>query len=374
MGLKLKELQQVVKKVVKEEKHIEAFAKEVSKVFGPTILTTHGLKRMAESLNDHIDVLDATGRSYGSMRPSLLIKFAGSEHPEVRRLVARLLPESFLKSMTRDRSASVRSVLARRLHLNDLSEMVKRFPNDDNIKYIERSRRLTEAGLPNPKIEDEEFDMYGEEPMGAATEDLDHDTMSDTWYKTVAHKIVKDYGGNIEGQWEEIAVKRYCDSMRSMGVEVDAVDLLDAVFEILEEREDAVLEETSLSNVAKKLLREDTTVMPILSDKIDPVRALAESSCSPTEYIKKFEDVFSVKYSKASNPSYKLLGEGSQSVVHPSSAIQLTKVTRGVDERAVDNYVAAWNKKYSMQGENYRISWSPDPFAAGLVNFHLELK
>jgi len=115
-------------------------------------------------------------------------------------------------------------------------------------------------------------------------------------------------------------------------------------------------------------------VMPTISENVDSVTSLVFSECSPSEYIKKFEEIFSVKYEKTANPAYSRLMEGKQTVVHPVTAYQSGRNVRSVDERAVEKYVKAHNVKYKTQGEPFRLGWSPDPFVGGLVNFQLELK
>lgn len=374
MGLKLNELQKVVKNVVKKEKSIDSLREEVVRTLGPTILVSRGLERMAESVNNRLDILEATDRPYEKIRPALLLKFIDSPSPEVRKLVARLLPESFLKSFMRDPDASVRAATARRLPTNLVNEMTRRFPQDDTLRQILKMKKLREAGLPTPDIDDEDFDMYGYEPIGDVFGDVDYPDLTDAWYETTALKIVNTYGRNIEEQWEEATVHRLVDSMASMGVEVDRQKLLDAVYDLLEQRADAVLEENSLASIASRLRLEETEIMPVISENMDTVQQLLSNKSSSSEYIKKFEEVFSVKYTTSRNPAAVVMSEGPARVTHPTSAMLLGKSTRSVDERAVDAYVQAWNAKNKMGGETYyRLAWSPD-VVGGLVNFHLELK
>jgi len=375
MGLKLKELQRVVKNVIKEEKNSQLLRAEVVKALGPTILTSQGLVRMAESANERIDILEAMNRTYGQVRPSLLLKFVDSDSTEVRKLVARLLPESFLKLMITDSNPAVRAAVARRLPISAVNEMVRRFPNDDTLRAIERSKKLAEAGLPTPEISDEEFDMYGEMPLSDATDDTQHPGLTDTWYNTLALKIVNMYGRNIEEQWEEDTVHRYVDSMKSMGVDVDRDKLMEKVYDLLEQRDERVMAEGSLKSLAQRLRNEEMVVMPMLSESVDPVKELISSGYTTVEYIQKFEESFSVKYVTSKNPAYLTLAEGAEKVSHPASAELPGSMSRNVDERAVDAYVTAWNTRESIRGAApYRLNWSRDPEVINMVNFHLELK
>ena len=374
MGLKLNELQKVVKNVVKNERNIDALRGEIVRTLGHTILVSRGLERMAESANERLDILEATDKSYEKIRPALLLKFIDSSSPEVRKLVARLLPESFLKPLMKDSDPAVRATVARRLPTHLVSEMTRRFPKDDTLRQISKAKKLLEAGLPTPEIEDEEFDMYGLEPIGDVFGDVDYPDLTDAWYDTLALKILNMYGRNIEEQWEEATVHQYVDSMASMGVEVDRQRLLDAVYDLLEQRADAVLEENSLASIAARLRLEETVVMPVISESIDPVQQLIESRPSPSDYIKKFEELFSVKYVNSKNPAAAIMTEGTTRVVHPASAQLFNKSIRNVDEKAVDAYVNAWNSRNKMKGENYyKLAWAQGD-VDGLVNFHLELK
>jgi hypothetical protein len=374
MGLKLNELQKVVKNVVKNERNIDTLRGEIVRTLGHIILVSRGLERMAESANERLDVLEATNKSYEKIRPALLLKFIDSSSPEVRKLVARLLPESFLKPLMKDSDPAVRATVANRLPTHLVDEMIRRFPKDDTLRQISKAKKLFEAGLPTPEIEDEEFDMYGLEPIGDVFGDIDYPDLTDAWYDTQALKIINMYGRNIEEQWEEATVHQYVDSMASMGVEVDRQRLLDAIYDLLEQRADAVLEENSLVSIAARLRLEETAVMPIISESIDPVRQLIESKNSSSDYIKKFEELFSVKYATSKNPAASIMTESDCRVTHPVSARLSSESIRNVDEKAIDTYISAWNSKNKMKGENYyKLAWTQGD-ADGLINFHLELK
>jgi hypothetical protein len=374
MSLKLNELQKVVKNVVKKEKNIDILRSEIVRTLGPTILVSRGLERMAESANERLDILEAMDRPFEKIRPALLLKFVDSDSPEVRKLVARLIPESFLKVFMKDSDAGVRAATARRLSSQFVSEMVRRFPYDDTLRDIAKNKRLLEAGVPDPEIDDEEFDMYGMEPIGEFF-GYEYPDLSDAWYDTMALKILNMYGRNIEEQWEEATVHRYVDSVASMGVDVDRQKLLDAVNDLLEKRADAVLEENSLSSFAKKLRLEDTTAMPVISESVDPAKQMITAGYTTSEYIKNFENLFLVRHATVVNPAYKTLREGNERVTHPISARIPGSSFRNVDERALDTYVNAWNTRESILNKpHYRLQWSPDPENISMVNFYLELK
>ena len=373
MGLKLNELQKVVKNVVKNERNIDAFRGEITRTLGPTILISRGLERMAASANDRLDILEVTDKSYEKIRPALLLKFIDSTSPTVRKLIARLLPETFLKRFMKDSDPSVRSAVAVRMPLRLINEMIRYFPKDDMLRQIFKDKRLSEAGLPTPKVEDEEFDIYGIKPIGNISSSFDYPDLTDSWYNTLALKIINTYGRDIEQQWEEAIAHRYVDSMASMGVEVDLQHLLDSIYELLEKREDAALKENSLASLAARLRLEETVIMPIIPG-IDPVLQLIESKTSPGTYIKKFEELFSVKYTTSKNPAANIIAEATSRVQHPISAQLSSNSIRSIDERAVDTYVNVWNSKNKMNGENYyNLVWTQGD-KNRTVNFSLELK
>jgi len=373
MGLKLNELQKVVKNVVKNERNIDAFRGEITRTLGPTILISRGLERMAASANDRLDILEVTDKSYEKIRPALLLKFIDSTSPTVRKLVARLLPETFLKRFMNYSYPSVRSAVAVRMPLRLVNEMIRHFPKDDMLRQIFKDKRLSEAGLPTPKVEDEEFDIYGIKPIGNVSNGVDYPNLTDSWYTTLALKIINTYGRDIEQQWEEAIAHRYVDSMASMGVEVDLQHLLDSIYELLEKREDAALKENSLASLAARLRLEETVIMPIIPG-IDPVLQLVESKTSPGSYIKKFEELFSVKYTTSKNPAANIIAEATSRVQHPISAQLSSNSIRSIDEQAVDAYVNIWNSKNKMNGENYyNLVWTQGD-ENRTVNFSLELK
>ena len=104
--------------------------------------------------------------------------------------------------------------------------------------------------------------------------------------------------------------------MAFMGVEVDLQHLLDSIYELLEKRDDAALKENSLASLAARLRLEETVIMPIIPG-IDPVLQLVESKTSPGSYIKKFEELFSVKYATSKNPAANIIAEATPRVQHP---------------------------------------------------------
>lgn len=373
MGLNLQELQKVVKKVVKEEKNTNHFREEILRVLGPTVLVSRGLESMAKSANDRLDIVEAKGQHVESIRPSLLLKFIDSESHEVRKLVARLLPESFLKLLMKDRSHEVRYAVARRASHSLIREMIDQSPKDDYLKEIKKLKSLNESGLPTPDVDDEPFDMYGKEPLSKAYENVKDQELTDTWYDTAALSIFNTYGRNVEEQWEEDTVHRYVDSLASMNVDVDRDKLLKKVYDLLEDRNDAVVKESSLKDLAMKLKQDDLEFMPIISENTDPVEEMLASKTSNDFYISRFEEIFSVEHEVFNNPSHlRGICEGEELVFCPARATIPNNFMRSLDECAFDSYVKSWN--FKKNDSPYRLEWVQDQQKDNIVNFYLELK
>ena len=352
MGLKLGQLRQAAQKVIDEEKSVGIFGRELTRVLGPTVVTTYGLKIMAESANNKLDILQQQERTPGQIATSLLLKFVDSDLREVRKLVARLLPESFLHKLMNDKDYGVRSAVAVRLPSYLIKEMVQKNPSDDQLTSIYRQKKLEEKKqLMKNNGHGHVFDAaHGVHSKGNTEQEL-----TDPWYTTLAFKIVTQYGNNIEGQWEESAVKSFCDTMKLQDIEVDQQKLLDCVYEYLANRDEAALEES---------VNLDVAFMPILPDVVDPVKQLIESRVSPAEYMKKFEELFCVKCG---------IHESFKRVSAPASALLPDSMLRSTEEKALDLYVRNWNNSQSLKGSPYILSWSPSAIY-NRVNFTLGVR
>lgn len=383
MHLKLEELQQVVKKTIKEERIGLALREELYKVLGPSIVVSNNIERISEAANEQLDVMEATGREPDrlSVKLSVLAAATKSRYPSVRKVAARLLPERLASKLLMDPSSSVRCAAAARLPYAMIKEAVRRYPGDDQLRTIARSKKLHEAGIPTPKPQEEHFDMYGEEPLGdaVATPNPLKD-LPDTWYERIAQKLCKEYGTNLEGQWEEILATRVAASYyATSGVRIDRDKLLKCIYDCLKERDDAVLGEGSLRAIAARLRESshlDDAVMPVLEEQTDPIETLLESDVSTSEYVSRTEEIFSIKKSTvpAGIKKYRL-GEGLRETQIPvKGQIPGTGRVTPTVEKALDRYVDAWNKQQSMNGEPYRLSWGPNGAGIDLIGFNLELK
>jgi hypothetical protein len=383
MHLKLEELQRVAKKTIKEEQSHTAIRDEFFRVFGPPVMVSRNFERVAEAVNEQLDLFESTGREVqrGAVKTSVLVEAATSNSAVVRKVAARLLPSKMAERLLNDPASSVRCAAAQRLSYSQIREAVRNFPADDQLRTIARQKKLNEAGLPKPEVNDEPFDMYGEEPLGDAVKQRPGVDFSDSWYERLAHKLCSDYGGNLEGNWEEILATRVVASHYSTtGVKMDREKLLKAIYDCIEAREDAVLGEGSLKSLSKRLLREshleETSAMPVIEFQTDPVRELLESNFSTAEYVDAAEKLFNIKKSTVPSGIKKYrLGEGThkETQVPVNGRIPNGNITTTV-ENALDRYVDSWNKRQALAGEPYRLSWGPHGSSFDMVGFNLTLK
>ena len=379
MSLRFNRLQSVVKTEIKKDRSQRALRDELFRVLGAPIMVSESLEDVAYAANDRLDVLEATGRfpKSANFKHSILLEAASIGSIEVRKLAARLLPESHVNKFLSDPAAAVRCAAAQHATFSLLGEMARRYPNDDQLRAIIKERRLAEAGLPQPETSDEDFDMYGKDRLGAAKQQPG-DELSKNWYKHLALKLCKDYGNNLEGQWEEVAATVHSNAHASYGFKVDRDKLLQAIYDHLEKRDDEVLEEGFFRKVSARLRSSslDESFMPAIPENVDPITALVESHLSSSQYIADFEKMFRVRKSSLPPGIRKHRLEESQAVT--TEIPVLANVPGGTftptSERALDAYVSHWNSRQRVAGEPFKLSWSPHPADISLVGFALELK
>lgn len=277
MRLKLNDLEHLVKDALDNERLAESLRLEVSRVLGPSVITTGVIEEVAAEANDRIDVLMRTGRGNTlAFKTSMFVKLL--EHPsaEVRKLAVRALPERFLVRLSRDPNPSVRAAVAHKVPIDTVREMLKRFTGDDELRTIYRQRRLTEVGAALPKELEPHLHMYDAEPLGDAVKQDPGPELSDAWYESRADQFIQDYGTVIEDSWEERAARQYCMSVKATsGVDVDEEKLLKTIKDKLEERDDLTLERSAIKETLEYLKRQQeremmsTPVMPILEDDVE---------------------------------------------------------------------------------------------------------
>ena len=384
MRVKLETLQKVVKQAVAEDRATEQLKKEITRVLGVAVITEGKLEQLAEAANDQIDILEGTGRaSRLDFDAKLMSRFSKHSSAHVRKLAARTVSPMLLSNMSSDKDAAVRSAVAKRMTSGAVKEMLKKFPTDDNLRVIYKRKRIDEAGVTQPKTDNEPFDMHGKK-LGDAVKQPEGPELSEQWYRDKAFKFIQDYGGNIEYCWEEILTRRYVSSMKATnGVEIDETKLLKAIKTLIEEREDAVLERDALKETLEYLKgageREvmSEAAMPIISEEVDQVRELLESSATPQDYITKANELFKVREADIPSAIKKhCLGEQNNrsEKIPVIGYLPHNGGFRSIDERALDRYCESWNTRQLHRGEPLVLEWTGHPDAVGKVSFCVTLK
>jgi hypothetical protein len=187
----------------------------------------------------------------------------------------------------------------------------------------------------------------------------------------------------VEDNWKAPAVKGYCSHLKaSFGVDIDEQKLLNAVDELLEEKDDLALKRDELKELARRLRDEardevmNEAVMPILTEKNDPVADLLESGVSPEAYIKQVNELFNVKETRVPPGLKKFrIGEAKALETVPMKAwLPHGYGFRVVDEQVLDLYVERWNTRQVLVGEPIRIEWTPHPGEENAVGFKAILR
>lgn len=378
MHLKLNELQKLVNATLAEDTAGKELKREIARVLGPVVIVKGKLQEVVAAANDRLDVLDRTGRSkHLDWNPKITSNWIDYANPEIRKFAARVVPQQFLGCMLNDRNSDVRATVASRLSLNGVREMIKRFPNDDQLQSIFRTKKLHEAGISQPDIQDEPFDMYGE-PLGDTVKQGKGPELSETWYYTQARRLMSDYGHNIEYAWEEIAVRRICSSIKATsGIDVDEARLLKAVKDLIKEKEERALERDALAETIDWLDKKERSILfedveLNLLENIDQVRELVEGNLSSQQFVEKACELFSIQNCALPMGIRKYrLGEGNaKSTLVPSVGMLPHESSfRAIDEKALDMFCEHWSRHQQMVGEPLRLEWSAHPGRVGKIGF-----
>lgn len=363
MQLKLKNLQGIVKETMKREKAAHQLMKEAVEVFGPTVEVSSDPRRVFAAINDKLTVMEARGQDLpvGSLRVSALLS-AAETNKEARKLAARLLPEKYAVKFLTDKDSSVRCAAAKRFSYDQLAETLRRYPFDDQLLTIAQQKRLFEAGIPTPKSDDDQFDMYGDGPIAEILDGYEPEDLTDGWYKRMAVKIFNDYRGRLDGNWKHLAVSRLCSSIyATSGVKVDYMKLTEELEAVCENygflKEGFAFEETK-----ERLIFEadeaETNVMPVLDESFfaDPIKELLREGSSKTSYVDSANKLFNITHDLIEESLY----TGDVQLVE---APQYGRLPSGYNwnssaEKALDRYVSNWNERADARGSNCRIAWN----------------
>jgi len=393
MRLNLRDLQAAVKRTLDEERAVEELKNEIKRVLGPAVIIEGRIEDVVQSANSWMDVLDRTGRSSRfDFLAQVTTGFLDHRHPSVREFAARVVPEKFLGKLTSDAEPKVRHIVASRVPLETVREMLKKFKNDDELRLIYRKRKaakLHEAGVSQPKAEPMGHDpVEGAEAYGDAAKTAPGPELSETWYRQQAWRLMHEYGRNIEYAWEELAVRRFCNSIKATSlIEIDETKLLKCVKDLIKEKEELAMERNSLrENALKSTLayleqqaEEEALnegMLPELNEVEDPVRKLVEARLTGEQFIEQAKTLFRVQEGQLPMAIRKYrLGEGNTKVT-PMPVIGWLPhggSFRAIDERALDMFCEHWNKRQAAAGEPIRLQWTTHPVDLSKVGFTVSL-
>jgi len=340
MQLRLSHLRSEATHAVERTRAVADLGSELRRVLGPTVPVRGTLAHMVEAVHARLDEL---GPHAGQgARASVLLKFVDDPSRDVRRLAARLLPPRLAERLGRDPDPGVR----RAARLRSLCE------GDD-----EPGTRLT----------------------GDAVKQHEGPELSDGYYRSLAERLMQDFGRRMEFGWEPVAVRRLAGSTRALsGIVIDEERLLEALDDLRTEREEETLERPDryLREAAGFLRRRavaETPVMPLIEEHdSDPVARLDERASG---FKADVERVFRIRSAPPSSTVQRgRLREGVDSGLRVPVVGRLPHggAPRALDERALDSYVRAWNGRAAATGEPTRISWSPG--TADRIVFSAEVK
>lgn len=246
-SITIKLLKKVVDNARDNEKNVAALKLETSRVLGPMIDTECKLTTLAENINDRVSVLQRTGRTtHVGFKPSVVIPFLSHQNDEVRAMAMNLVPQKFVSQYKTDPSSKVRTIVANRSNISVVKEMMRLFPQDDELRAIYRHKSSASSIKTLTEASDERLEDL--------IEDVADDDLTDVWYENTAARLIDTYGKNtVSDVWVTSAVNNMVKhSLATSGVEIDAEMLLDAVYEQLAQKEKSV----SLKEMAQRLLDE----------------------------------------------------------------------------------------------------------------------
>jgi len=359
MRLKISDLQQVVEQTLQEKRAVDDFCNEIKKAFGPTVVVSEALESLVEQAHYRLDVLERTGRlGYVQFNSKSALRVANHRNPEVRRLAARLLPESSAVSFIYDKSSTVRSTAALKAPLKLIEAAMKKYPGDESLRDVFERRSLNERA-------ESALDSAAAGPQG-------EDLLSDGWYEKTAHKLIQDYGRTLDTGWVPAAVNQLCSAARASNrFNIDAYKLMKKVTETLADSEEQRLKRFELHESVDSFGTHEHEF------EVDVVTQLIEANLSAKEYIERANKLFSIKSASAPASLRKFsVNENrfSQILIPAVGVLPGSTFLRHVDEVALDTYVKNWNTVQSMHGNSYKLSWSPHPDSQSKFSFNLVLR
>jgi hypothetical protein len=350
MRLKLSDLQKVVKETLQEKQYSEAFCNEIKRVFGPAVVVNDNLESLVEAANERLDIMEYTGRGSVNFSRKIALCMSSHESPEVRKFVARVLPENASTTLLFDPVAGVRLAAAKKAKREVLEEAVKKFSKDVALNDLFEEKKKEKVSALDGAVHHENEDM-----------------LSDDWYESVARKLIQDYSRTLDTTWQSSAVKQFCSSTRaSTRLQIDPSKLMDKMSELLKKHDEARQEYLEI--------KEGVEFQDANSN--DPIEDMMNENLSPQLFIDRCNLIFEIRYAEIPSSIMKFKIEEGLNVkkIPVSCTLPHKGAPRRIDEVALDAYTKRWNEKQKMNGEPFKISWAPHPDSIDKITFKMELK
>ena len=351
MKLRLKDLDLIVKNELSLPSVTEAFKAEVRKVFGPSIVVEgRGINEISKDVNNIVEVMIKQGREVPVFDHNVLRSLVTHSHPEVRRTVANLGQQGSLQKLMFDKDQYVRLSVGKRVSTTQLSEMVRKFPKDDELGVLYVQKVLNEAA---PKKKEK---TYAD--------------LSDEWYKSKAYNIVIDYGRNhVDTGWIWPAVRAFCNHQSSFNIHLDPEKLGEAIVEVLTDFNKDKPALTFNQSRAKNVNFDPQPALHTMNESAAPIRH--DIIREFTRIYKVVDDVLDISELNCLSESYDILSTIKVPVV---CATPGKRPVNEVDERNLDKFVSAFNTKFEIQSIPLKIDWAPSIDQNGVVGFFLKGK
>jgi hypothetical protein len=386
MNLRLSDLKRVTATKTRQYKDLLVLKEELKKKF-PTIAMNVDIERLADNVYDLVEINRMRNVEVPRVKLTVLVKLMNHDKAKIRKLAANLLPESFLLKMKDDHDPTVRAAVAKRLPVNVVVEMLKRYEFDDLLQHVVQERAKADVQF---AVELE--DTYGARLADEQRSDVDEEEkkqdvteLSDFWYENAARQLVLDYGDSgvnaqktVEHNWVRTAVSMYAKSHCCRHIVVDKQKLVDAVYAELKDIEDKQIAYDPIKEsirFMKERANLHKKIMPVLVESKDPVLRLIREDSSMVSYMKHFEEMFKVQHSTVphSVKKYYLCEDTDFDLAVPMLAYlpEGKRVVDYVAEKAIDHYVDCWNR---VNNTAFSLDWSQHPEREDKISFQIRLK
>lgn len=354
MQLKLKQLRHAVVRVLEDHKTGELLRTEAKRVLGTSAVLDADVSAVAEHVLNVVESKQLTNVHLDNeFKLSALLKFAEHSDASVRKLAAKLLPKKNVRKLLEDVDECVRFAAASRLTSSEVKNLIERTGDDSYVDLYE-NKVISEAK------EERETRLTGD-----VVKTQEGPELSKHFYDSLAARFLQDYGTSLFTNWK-LAAKRYVSSVKATSlVDIDLDKLTKAIEDAVRARDEEMYE--PIKETVKRLKCQ----LDALDEQHDPVADLLKEKHSASGYIDRFESLFEV--TSVNFRSHRALKEHLISEIDRVPTNARTPSGRSitsVDEKALDRYVLAWNKRHNMSNNMpTRLQWSIDVSDTSVAKF-----